>query len=105
MIAEDNQDMKKSLRDMQGFGRAPDDTDKLLPGWEEVLPFRRIIDTLHYARKVDSALLQLADVAAFVIKRRLMSTKRPIPEGRRFFNPLQKQIYEPVLKVVKEIPT
>jgi hypothetical protein len=99
LIAEDNPDVRKALRGMQSFGRAPEETDKLLKGWDQYLPFRRIVDTLHYAAKPDSPLLQLADVAAFVVKRHLMSTQRPMPESDRFFGPLQRQVYEPVLKL------
>ena len=102
MIAEDVPDIRKALRDLQAFGREPQETEKLLAGWQKVLPFRKIIDTLHYAQKADSSLLQLADVAAFVIKRQAMANDRPMPEGQRFYDPLRYQASSPVLKVVEE---
>jgi len=44
----------------------------------------RIIYPLHFEDKTDSSALQIADVCAFVVKRRCMET----PEAERFYQPL-----------------
>jgi len=100
-IAEDNRDVRESLRRMHSFAQRPDNTAALLPGWETYLPFRKIIDTVHYAEKQRSALLQLADLCAFVIKRQLMGLSRPVSERGRFYDSLQSQHYQPDLKALK----
>jgi len=103
VIAEDNQDVKSALRRMQAYAHSPDRPDLLLPGWERYLPFRKIIDTVHYAGKGESALLQLADVCTFVIKRRLMADKLKIGEGERFYATLRPAHYQPELKSLKPV--
>jgi len=39
---------------------------------EKLLPFERIIETIHFAQKTESSLLQVADVCAFALKRDIM---------------------------------
>jgi hypothetical protein len=97
IIAEDNTDVKEALRRMQGFAHRPTDIHNLVPGWEKYLPFRKIIDTVHYAGKKQSALLQLADVCAFIIKRQLIAQRRPVSEGTRFYAPLVRAHFQPEL--------
>jgi len=87
---------------MQAFAHNPDDPTKLLPGWELYLPFRKIRDTVYYADKAQSALLQLADICTFIIKRTLVGvTVKPVAEGLRFYDILKRAHYQPGLKSLK----
>jgi len=40
-----------------------------LPAYQELIPFRHIIDTVHFAEKAHSPLLQFADAYAFAFRR------------------------------------
>jgi hypothetical protein len=51
----------------------------------EFLPLSRIIDTIHFAAKTDTSILQIADACAFVCKRKLMGKR----ESDYFFEPLK----------------
>jgi hypothetical protein len=101
IVAEDHPTAKAALRRIHSFAMSPTNVTTLVPGWETYLPLRKIIDTVHYGTKRESALLQLADVWSFVVKRRLMATKRTLPEGDRFYAPMAFQHYQPELKSLK----
>lgn len=104
IIAEDHPEVKESLRQMQAFCHNPSLAGNLIPGWEAHLPFRKIIETVHYAPKKASALLQLADVCTFVIKRKLMSQRTTLPEGDRFYGALASQHYQPQTRPTESQP-
>ena len=89
LIAEDNREARRLMREIVNFNRDPQKVTKLIPGkLSEQLPFTRIIDTLHFAEKADSSPLQVADACAFAIMRRL----RKGAEFERFYKPLEANL-------------
>jgi hypothetical protein len=72
LIAADTDRVKRALRIAHGFLRDPDQMKgsefEAMPDF----PLRKIVDTPHFAERSDSAPLQVADVCAFLIMRRLM---------------------------------
>ncbi len=62
-----------------------------------ITPLSKIIDTIHFAQKHETSILQMADVCAFVIKRVLMGRT----DVRRFFNPIAPSILWPHEKFEK----
>jgi hypothetical protein len=95
LIAEDNPVAKKAVRKVQHLLR-----DQLsLKVFPEIahgaLPLTKIVDTIHFAEKTNSVLLQLADACAFIVRRHISggsNTKRFIDvltgstEPREFIN-------------------
>lgn len=69
------EDIPNIRRHVKGVHRAY--KDRIEPS--NLLPFRRIIDTVHFAEKNDCSLLQLADLCAFVIRNRLVGRKDIMP--------------------------
>lgn len=65
LIAEDLQEMKDMLRAVQAVLRSAKALASFVP---DARPIRHIRDTVHFAGKADSRLLQLADVCAYVIR-------------------------------------
>ena len=75
LIAEDRPVVKETVRQVQSWAQ-----NRTLPrrgDHQEYLPLRHIRDTVHWAGKRQSPLLQLADTCAFVIRRHL-NEKRDI---------------------------
>lgn len=80
-IAEDRERVRKMLKVSHAMlrGRMSEE-DKEALGFDEIrvgifeklIPFERIVETVHFAQKTESSLLQIADVCAFTIKRDLM---------------------------------
>jgi hypothetical protein len=77
IVLEQNKELEKRIPEMFAFMRNPSDEDKekLLPGWNLVMPFQKIIDDPSSQPKSASNILQLADFCAFAIKRRLQNAK------------------------------
>ena len=68
IIAEDTPTAKKHVKDVH------DDlvsTEPEFPVFRELLPMRHIVDTVHFAEKARSPLLQFADACAFAFRRHL----------------------------------
>jgi hypothetical protein len=87
LIHENNQRAAAWLRGLHNILRTE---IGMMPfvGYSELmkyLPLGRIIDTVHFAAKTDSSILQVADACAFACKRKLMGTK----EADYFFEPLR----------------
>lgn len=82
LIAEDRPIMRKMLKFAHAIlrGRAPPEFQGLLSETlvadpilsKLVLPLERIVETVHFAEKGESSLLQIADLCAFTIKRNMM---------------------------------
>ena len=89
LVAEDTDRVKRAVKDAHAFLRDP----KRIAGTEfatfPVLPLKKIVDTPHFASKVDSKLLQLADMCAFLIMRRLMRQESSQP----FFEAIAPQVF------------
>jgi hypothetical protein len=71
LVAEDTDLVKPAVKAAHAFLRDPNQLGGA--NWPEVegLPLRKVVDTPHFAAKRDSSLLQLADVCAYLITRRL----------------------------------
>jgi hypothetical protein len=89
LVAEDTDRIKRAVKDSHTFLRDP----KRIAGTEFAgfpgLPLRKIVDTPHFASKTDSKLLQLADMCAFLIMRRLTRQETSQP----FFEVIAPQIF------------
>lgn len=77
IIYENNNQAKKLVKSMHKEMLNPDNLGKLVdPGdierMKKIVPLQRVIDTAHFAEKSEAPILQLADVCAYFIKRRLM---------------------------------
>ena len=67
LIAEDTPVIKAVLKNVhQGY------TNRIYEGHAEAFNAPHVIDTVHFAMKHESILLQIADHCAFIIKRHLM---------------------------------
>ena len=66
-------------------------TDRTLkvPNWSDGFQSAHIMDELHFAKKSDSRLLQIADHCAFFIKRRLAKC----PKVTELYNAIEPQIF------------
>jgi hypothetical protein len=77
IVAENNDNVRKRLRSVYNWLRtmkpSGDELERQVLG--DSLPFRRIIDAPLFAEKRESAPLQVADVCAWAIKRKLMGAK------------------------------
>jgi hypothetical protein len=71
VVAEDTDQVKPTIKAAYAFLRDPNQI--VQADWPEIdgLPLRRVVDTPHFAAKRESPLLQIADVCAFLITRRL----------------------------------
>lgn len=66
LIAEDRPEVRNTVRHMHSWMRSRE--APRLDGAEEYLPLSHIRDTVHWAGKLQSRHLQLADICAFVIR-------------------------------------
>ena len=78
IIAEDNQIVRSRLKKAHAQYRDPIRMKKINPKFS-YFPFQRIRDTIHFAKKNESAHLQIADICTFIIKRRLMEDEHIRP--------------------------
>ena len=71
LICEDRDSVRAILKEMHSIYRDP----KRVAGWSKYtlanFPFHHIRDTIHFAKKQESAHLQLADTCTFILKKRL----------------------------------
>jgi hypothetical protein len=82
IIAEDRPQVRKVLKRVQHIFQGRDKVpvpDAVLAKFKEV-PFKHIRDTLHFAAKADSRLLQVADICAFVIRGAAASYSKDHPD-------------------------
>src|SRR5271165_938506 len=87
ITAEDSPKAKRLMKATQLFLRDPVQVDKMgLKG--KNLPLQHIIDTISFAEKTETSLLQIADACAFAIKRKAMKTE----DADRFFKPFERQL-------------
>jgi uncharacterized protein DUF3800 len=91
VVHENNEQSRDLVRSIHNEYRNPHDAVKKFQDAHNAaygLPFKNIIDTAHFAEKRDTPILQLADICAFVIKRRLMGK----PYSDRYIAPMEGQI-------------
>jgi hypothetical protein len=84
IVIEDNSQNRRSLKEFHNrFAKA-----KVTDGRKG---FETLIDTVHFAAKSEAPLLQLADICACVMKRRMMGAKG----HETFSDPLMHLVFEP----------
>lgn len=88
LVAEDTDLVKPHIKAAHAFLRDPNQLGGA--GYTEVegLPLRKVVDTPHFAAKRDSSLLQLADLCAFLIMRRLNRKE----DSQPFFEAIAPQL-------------
>lgn len=79
-------EMHKMMRDATNLAKLADARDAARVS--KVVPLKRVIDTARFAEKSQEPLLQLADVCAYFIKRRLMQRE----DSMRFLDRIMKQL-------------
>lgn len=79
VIAEDTDRVKRALKIAHGLLRDPVQVAESEFAGIDELPLERIIDTPHFALKSEAPMLQLADLCAFLIMRRIMRQERSQP--------------------------
>jgi Protein of unknown function (DUF3800) len=95
MVAEDAGKVKQAVRMFQ-IGYRQDGVDDYyhelaIRGFpKNVFKTRQIVDTVHFASKLESPLLQIADTCAFLIKRRLQNASDE--DVKPYFNALASQL-------------
>jgi hypothetical protein len=102
VVAENNQQARSSLKELQARLR-----ERVHDAFTELafknLTFTHIVDTLHFAEKSESALLQVADACAFTARRYFCK----LSNGERFFNAMRGHCVknDPILekKVLQEV--
>ena len=88
LIAEDTDLVKPTLKEAHAFLRNPAKVAASEMADSPDLPLTKIIDTIHFASKQDSAPLQVADACAYIIKRYLMGK----PDAMDFYKLLLPQL-------------
>jgi hypothetical protein len=78
LIAEDREQVRSIIKEVQAFLRDRKQTEaqELVP-W--MFPLTHIRDTIHFAKKAESKLLQIADFCAFTIKGHFMKKEKGAP--------------------------
>jgi Protein of unknown function (DUF3800) len=85
LIAEDTQKVKSTIKWIhEGYTYPFDDGEDETDGFST----KRIVDTVHFAKKQDSLLLQVADHCAFIVKRKAMKCAEISP----FFAQIKPQL-------------
>lgn len=87
IVAEDTPEVKAGIKPLHLGMRRDDDSYWTEQGFD-VFSTRHVVDTVHFAEKPDCALLQVADVCAFVLKRALMGKA----DAGRLFDLLSPQL-------------
>jgi hypothetical protein len=76
LVYETNDQVKERVRQGHELLRNPHKSQLATPeDYARYIPPKRIVETAHFAEKANSSILQLADCAAFVIKRTLANQK------------------------------
>jgi len=88
LIAEDTDRVKRALKDAHAFLRDRDAVATSALAGISNLPLTKIVDTPHFAAKSDSVPLQIADVCAYLILRRLLRRS----DSQEFFELLAPQL-------------
>ena len=93
LIYENNDHCKKIVRRTHNYMRETNTATVIISGQlhkrpEEVFPIDHIIDTAHFADKLDCPILQIADACALVLKRRMMG----LPDSERFLKKFEGQL-------------
>ena len=93
MIVEDNQQAKKLIHSTQQYYQQRKLETLLSDHERKYFPLRKIVEDPLFQEKRPGSVLQLADFAAYVIKRRLMGAS-PCDDS---FDLIQSQIVDPVV--------
>jgi hypothetical protein len=91
LILEDNHLIRDHVRDMQNAMRDPRYLQQFGASQRDAMWLTRIMGQPHFEPKSAMSPLQIADVCAFVTKRRVMEKA----DAERFFDPLRSQFIAP----------
>jgi hypothetical protein len=87
LVAEDRDSVRKSLKETIAIFRNPRAVQEL--GLDaDFFPFKKIKDTVHFAKKNECRLLQLADICTFVARQHFLNNKY----NHRFWNALKPML-------------
>ena len=86
VIAENNDDTRQFVKHGNDFLRWSDKIEEMPKTLQNYIPMIRIRDTVHFANKLQSPALQMADICAFIIMRYLAQS----PNSDRFYRTLAK---------------
>lgn len=89
LVYENNDQYRKRIRGAQNYISNPENFADFSEG--RLVPLNRIVDTAHFAEKTDTSILQIADLCAFVIRRRLAG----LPGTDRFYEKIKSHIAFP----------
>lgn len=94
LVYEDNERFRRRIREIHNHFRRPE----YFRGTErgDLIPLTRIVDTAHFAQKLDTSILQIADLCAFVIRRKLAGK----PDADRFYDAFKSQVLFPHRMIV-----
>jgi hypothetical protein len=93
LIAEDREQVRRILKVVHSIfrGRTPSRLQEFLGAmeapWNKIVPFENVVESVQFAQKTESSLLQIADVCAFAIKRWVARK----PHSERLFKPISEQ--------------
>jgi hypothetical protein len=94
LIAEDRDQVRRMLKFVHAIFRGRTDSGHfsdflraIEPPFNTIVPFQRVVESVQFAQKNESSLLQIADLCAFAVKRWV--TKKP--HADRLFKPIAKQ--------------
>ncbi|WP_157696572.1 DUF3800 domain-containing protein [Porphyrobacter sp. CACIAM 03H1] len=93
VIAEDTPTARKKIKDIHTELTSKKST---FPVYRDFLPLQRIIDTVHFASKADSPLLQFADACAFAFRRYFAGYNDAEPYVDALYGPASSSIRVPV---------
>ncbi|MEP0313236.1 DUF3800 domain-containing protein [Hyphomonas sp.] len=85
LIAEDRDHVRETVKGLHALLQHPDAREILNAPEAHFVPFVHIRDTVHFAKKAESRLLQLADICTFVIRGHLSGH----PQNPRLYDVLE----------------
>ena len=88
LVYEDAPQSKRLIRNTHNFLRSSDISNVIQEQDSVFVPLTRIVDTTHFAEKLDTSILQVADACAFAIKRKLMGKS----DADRFYDAIEGQL-------------
>jgi hypothetical protein len=91
LVAEDNAESRKMIKEVHQAFRHPHRTPGIIPS--DRLPLKHIRTSVHFAHKDESAPLQIADLAAFIIRGRMSRNPRHEPYNSRLYRRLRSMMY------------
>lgn len=90
-IAEDNPQIRRYIKTLHRLLRDPHQAIFQIDD-DRVRPLTKTIDTIHFVEKNETSIMQLADVCAFVLRRRLAGKE----DANQFLEPITRNLIWPI---------